>query len=52
MDTQTKVEMIKRSTSPLYNDRKMKLATFCTNLSGGCAITTIDGVWRQIGRVH
>ena len=39
-----KVEMLKRETSPLYNDRKMKLATFCTNLSGGCAITTIDGV--------
>ena len=33
-----------RETSPLFNDRKIKLATFCTNLSGGCAITTIDGV--------
>ena len=39
-----KAEIMKRETSPLYNDRKMKLATFCTNLSGGCAITTIDGV--------
>ena len=34
----------RRDTNPLYNDRKMKLGTFCTNLSGGCAITTIDGV--------
>ena len=29
-----KIEMQKRATSPLYNDRKMKLATFCSNLSG------------------
>jgi dimethylsulfone monooxygenase len=44
MDAIKKAEIMKRETSPLYNDRKMKLATFCTNLSGGCAITTIDGV--------
>ncbi len=44
MNTMAKVEMTKRATSPLYNNRKMKLATFCTNLSGGCAITTVDGV--------
>jgi dimethylsulfone monooxygenase len=34
----------RRANSPLYNDRKMKLGTFSTNLSGGCAITSIDGV--------
>jgi hypothetical protein len=28
-----KAEVIKRSTSPLFNDRKMKFATFCINLS-------------------
>ncbi|MDF2116549.1 LLM class flavin-dependent oxidoreductase [Roseiarcaceae bacterium H3SJ34-1] len=28
---------------PLFNDRKLKLGTFSTNLSGGCAISTIDG---------
>ena len=44
MDAIKNAEAKKRETSPLYNDRKMKLATFCTNLSGGCAITTIDGV--------
>ena len=44
MDAVNKAEMLKRETNPLFNDRKMKLATFCTNLSGGCAITTIDGV--------
>ncbi len=34
----------RRRTNPLYNDRKLKLGTFSSNLSGGCAITTIDGV--------
>ncbi len=29
---------------PLFNDRKLKLGTFSTNLSGGCAISKIDGV--------
>ena len=29
---------------PLFNDRKLKLGTFSTNLSGGCAISTIDDV--------
>jgi len=30
-------------TNPLFNDRKLKLGTFSTNLGGGCAISTIDG---------
>src|ERR1700688_801203 len=34
----------RRKTNPLLHDRKLKLGTFCSNLSGGCAITTIDGV--------
>src|ERR1700685_1178673 len=29
------------ATNPLFNDRKLKLGTFCTNLNGGCAISTI-----------
>jgi len=29
--------------NPLYGPRKLKLGTFSTNLSGGCAISTIDG---------
>jgi dimethylsulfone monooxygenase len=32
------------STSPLFNDRALKLGTFCTNLSGGCTISTMEGV--------
>ena len=34
----------RRKTNPLFNDRKLKLGTFSSNLSHGCAITTIDGV--------
>jgi dimethylsulfone monooxygenase len=29
---------------PVFNNRKLRLGTFSTNLSGGCAISTIDGV--------
>jgi len=36
-------EATRRKTNPLYNDRKLKLGTFSTNLEGGCAITSIDG---------
>ena len=28
----------------MFNDRKLKLGTFCTNLSGGCTMSSIDGV--------
>ena len=33
----------RRWTNPLYNNRKLKLGTFSTNLEGGCAITPMDG---------
>ena len=32
------------NTNPLFNDRKLKLGTFGTNLDRGCAISSIDGV--------
>ena len=35
---------MQRSTNPVFNDRKLKLGTFGTNLDRGCAISTIDGV--------
>src|ERR1700726_1698320 len=35
---------MRRSTNPVFNDRKLKLGTFGTNLDRGCAISTIDGV--------
>ena len=31
-------------TNPVFNDRKLKLGTFGTNLDRGCAISSIDGV--------
>src|SRR5262249_37933184 len=36
----------RRGSNPLFNDRKLKLGTFCTNLDYGAAITTIDGTLR------
>jgi dimethylsulfone monooxygenase len=35
---------LRRSSNPLYSDRKLKLGTFGSNLDRGCAISTIDGV--------
>jgi hypothetical protein len=32
-----------RATNPMFNDRKLKLGTFSTNLGHGCAISTIEG---------
>ena len=43
MPSDTATEGLRRETSPLFNGRKMKLGTFSSNLSGGCAITTIPG---------
>jgi alkanesulfonate monooxygenase SsuD/methylene tetrahydromethanopterin reductase-like flavin-dependent oxidoreductase (luciferase family) len=34
----------RRKSNPVFNDRKLKLGTFGTNLDRGCAISTIDGV--------
>src|SRR5580700_9463418 len=44
MSTGNSADEPRRKTNPLFNDRKLKLGTFSSNLSGGCAITTIDGV--------
>ena len=32
-----------RKSNPLYGDRKLKLATFGSNIKSGCAITSGDG---------
>jgi alkanesulfonate monooxygenase SsuD/methylene tetrahydromethanopterin reductase-like flavin-dependent oxidoreductase (luciferase family) len=40
---QKRADELRRSQNPLYNDRKLKLGTFGSNLNGGCAISTIDG---------
>jgi dimethylsulfone monooxygenase len=40
------MEETRRKTNPLFNDRKLKLGTFCTNLDYGCAMSSIDGTLR------
>ena len=44
MDAVTPAQEARRKTNPVFNDRKLKLGTFGTNLDRGCAISTIDGV--------
>jgi alkanesulfonate monooxygenase SsuD/methylene tetrahydromethanopterin reductase-like flavin-dependent oxidoreductase (luciferase family) len=44
MDDKTRPDQLREAKNPLFNDRKLKLGTFCSNLSGGCAISDIDGV--------
>jgi len=44
MPTDRRSDELRGSSNPLYNDRKLKLGTFGTNLDRGCAISTIDGV--------
>ena len=44
MNSQAKQNELRRKTNPVFNDRKLKLGTFGTNLDRGCAISTIDGV--------
>jgi len=46
MASDRKIEELRRKTNPLFNDRKLKLGTFCTNLDYGCAMSTIDGTLR------
>jgi alkanesulfonate monooxygenase SsuD/methylene tetrahydromethanopterin reductase-like flavin-dependent oxidoreductase (luciferase family) len=38
-------EDARRATNPLFNDNRVKLGTFGTNVSNACAITTVDGVF-------
>ena len=44
MNVQVRAEEQRRATNPLFNDRKLKLGTFCTNLSGGCTMSEADGM--------
>ncbi|MGE0035857.1 MAG: LLM class flavin-dependent oxidoreductase [Xanthobacteraceae bacterium] len=40
----TRADQLRESKNPLFGPRKLKLGTFSSNLSGGCAISKIDGV--------
>ena len=44
MEAKTRPDQLRAATNPLFNHRKLKLGTFCSNLSGGCAISSIEGV--------
>jgi alkanesulfonate monooxygenase SsuD/methylene tetrahydromethanopterin reductase-like flavin-dependent oxidoreductase (luciferase family) len=44
MDQADATEDSRHATNPLFNGQKFKLGTFCTNLSGGCTISSADGV--------
>src|SRR5262249_50019233 len=44
MDAKIRPDQLREAKNPLYSDRKLKLGTFSSNLSGGCAISKIDGV--------
>jgi alkanesulfonate monooxygenase SsuD/methylene tetrahydromethanopterin reductase-like flavin-dependent oxidoreductase (luciferase family) len=39
-----RADQLREACNPLFNHRKLKLGTFCSNLSHGCAISKIDGV--------
>ena len=43
MDAKTRLDQLREAKNPLFNDRKLKLGTFCSNLSHGCAISSIEG---------
>ncbi len=36
------------TSNPLFGNRRLKMGTFCTNLSHGCAASDIDGVLRAL----
>lgn len=47
----SRADQLRAAVHPVHNDRKLRLGTFSTNLSGGCAISTVEGVleadWAQ-----
>ena len=49
--TLTRADQLREIKHPVYSDRKLRLGTFSSNLSGGCAISTIPGTleaeWSQ-----
>ena len=41
--TQSRADDLREARHPVFSDRKLRLGTFSSNLSYGCAISTIDG---------
>jgi dimethylsulfone monooxygenase len=44
MDARIRADQLREASNPLFNDRKLKLGTFCSNLSGGATMSSIDGI--------
>src|SRR4029078_1070323 len=44
MNLQLRADDSRRATNPLFNDRKLQLGPFCTTLSGGCTMSSADGM--------
>lgn len=44
MATTARADQLREASNPLFNDRRLRLGTFSSNLSHGCAISTIDGL--------
>src|SRR5215469_59886 len=46
-----RVDQLREASNPLFGKTKLKLGTFCTNLSGGCTMSSIGGLldadWRS-----
>jgi dimethylsulfone monooxygenase len=42
MDQRT--DQLREACNPLFGPARLKLGTFCTNLSGGCTMSSIDGL--------
>ncbi len=43
MAVSTRADQLREASNPLFNDRKLKLGTFCSNLSGGATMSSIEG---------
>jgi len=44
MAARSRADQLREASNPLFNDRKLKLGTFCSNLSGGATMSSVDGV--------
>jgi hypothetical protein len=44
MDARSRADELREASNPLFNDRKLNLGTFCSNLSGGATMSSIDGI--------
>ena len=43
MNINSRPDQLRQASNPLFNSRKLKIGTFCSNLSYGCAISSIEG---------